>query len=336
VLNIGVNQNVVSPGQTAGVNDAPSVTFAQVPAPVPQSVSPASGVAIPLSAPLRPSFVTSPVPAPPPTTTTIPAVMDATGTQALALNGATLDQLIGQFIHFPSSTKTVLLRGLLRKLIAAVVDSTNQWTTLTLDPPLPVAPLGRLDVIGASDPAPVAIIDATNTTPIVIETALPHGLANGDEVTVSGVGGNTAADGNWRITIVSPVMFSLNGSVGNGAYTPATGMYSTPIVITTATPHGYSTGDVVTIADVTGNTPANGTWTITVTGPTTFKLNGTAGTGTTPYAGGGSSFGPHDTFFVEEDPSTIVAKLFGKNGIVDAEPDATIYTTIPGKEVILS
>src|SRR5206468_11152963 len=55
--------------------------------------------------------------------------------------------------------------------------------------------------------------------------------------------------------------------------------FSSPITITTAVNHGLASGDVVSIADVLGNTAANGTWTISVTGLNTFTLNGTSGNG---------------------------------------------------------
>ena len=51
---------------------------------------------------------------------------------------------------------------------------------------------------------------------------------------------------------------------------------TTPIMITAAN-HGYSTGDVVKITDVGGNTNANGTHFITVTDGDQFSLNGVAG-----------------------------------------------------------
>ena len=64
----------------------------------------------------------------------------------------------------------------------------------------------------------VAIIGATNTTPIVIN-ANNHGYKNGQKVTIAGVGGNTAANGTWIATFVDPNNFTLNNSAGNGAYT---------------------------------------------------------------------------------------------------------------------
>ena len=68
-----------------------------------------------------------------------------------------------------------------------------------------------------------AITGATNAGPIVI-TSIAHGLSSGDQVTIAGVNGNTAANntpanGAWTITVLDADHFQLNGSTGNGAYT---------------------------------------------------------------------------------------------------------------------
>ncbi len=63
------------------------------------------------------------------------------------------------------------------------------------------------------------ISGATKATPIVITTSVPNPLATGDTVTISGVGGNTAANGTFTVTWISPTSFSLNGSTGNATYT---------------------------------------------------------------------------------------------------------------------
>jgi hypothetical protein len=59
---------------------------------------------------------------------------------------------------------------------------------------------------------------ATNATPISISDTA-HGLSTGDVVTITGVGGNTAANGTFGIVRTDADNFTLNGSVGNGAYT---------------------------------------------------------------------------------------------------------------------
>jgi hypothetical protein len=70
------------------------------------------------------------------------------------------------------------------------------------------------DVVGTN----LAVTGATNASPIVVTTAA-HGFSTGDVVTIASVGGNTAANGTFRVTVVSSTTFSLQGSVGNGTYT---------------------------------------------------------------------------------------------------------------------
>lgn len=65
----------------------------------------------------------------------------------------------------------------------------------------------------------LAVGYAGYTSPISIGTATPHGLATGVQVAISGVQGNTAANGTWTITVTDNTHFMLNGSSGNGTYT---------------------------------------------------------------------------------------------------------------------
>jgi phospholipase C len=145
------------------------------------------------------------------------------------------------------------------------------------------------------------VFDATNTSPIVITTEAIAGLPpqsiippKGTEVIVSGVNGNTAANGTWIITpIIDPVSgassFSLDGSSGNGSYQTGGEIIgatnASPIVITTNIP-SPATGTSVRVSRVEGNTAANGTWIITAADtPDSFSLNGSVGNG--EYIGGG-------------------------------------------------
>ena len=146
--------------------------------------------------------------------------------------------------------------------------------------------------------APYSLItNATNATPIQVTTLQPHGLVSGTQVTISGVGGNTAANATWTITVVDPSNFTLNTSVGNGAYTSGgkavptisvtAATNASPIQITTAVPHGIAGNNApVSITGVLGNTAANGNFLVTVINSTTFTLNGTTGSGT--YTSGGT------------------------------------------------
>lgn len=72
-------------------------------------------------------------------------------------------------------------------------------------------------------------------------------------------------------------------SLSGGSITNAT-----PQVVTTPSPHGLTTNDLVTIAGVTTDTSANADWQITVGSPTTFTLlgstaGGVAGVGSATY-----------------------------------------------------
>jgi hypothetical protein len=69
-------------------------------------------------------------------------------------------------------------------------------------------------------PVVIGILGATNATPIVLTTPA-HGIAVGNVtwVTVTGVLGNTAANGTWVAEAVTATTLKLRGSVGNGAYT---------------------------------------------------------------------------------------------------------------------
>lgn len=72
--------------------------------------------------------------------------------------------------------------------------------------------------IGSSATAGSGISAATNASPIAI-TDNAHGLATGDLVFITGVLGNTAANGWWVITKTGANGFTLNNSTGNGGYT---------------------------------------------------------------------------------------------------------------------
>lgn len=61
------------------------------------------------------------------------------------------------------------------------------------------------------------ITAATNAVPIVV-TSAAHGLTTGASVKITGVEGNTAANGTWTITVVDADTFSLDDSAGDGSY----------------------------------------------------------------------------------------------------------------------
>ena len=70
--------------------------------------------------------------------------------------------------------------------------------------------------------AQVTAVTGNNVSPIQITTGTTagtaHGLTTGDRVAIAGVTGNTAANGNFTVTVISANSFTLNGTTGNGAY----------------------------------------------------------------------------------------------------------------------
>lgn len=74
---------------------------------------------------------------------------------------------------------------------------------------------GEVAIVGA---APQAISGASNTTDIVI-TSTAHGLKTGEKVRITGVEGNTAANGTFYVTVLTANTFQLTGVTGNASYT---------------------------------------------------------------------------------------------------------------------
>lgn len=70
-----------------------------------------------------------------------------------------------------------------------------------------------------SDNASWSVSAATNASPIQITTSTTNTLVTGQNITINGVGGNTAANGTWTVTVINNTQFTLNGSTGNGTYT---------------------------------------------------------------------------------------------------------------------
>lgn len=86
---------------------------------------------------------------------------------------------------------------------------------------------------------------------------------------------------NGLYDITAAPTFSVQTTSGN---------LVSPISVTTTTNHGLASGDTVTITGVVGNTAANSTFQITVTGVNTFDLDGSTGNGA--YVSGGTVY-PH-------------------------------------------
>jgi hypothetical protein len=81
------------------------------------------------------------------------------------------------------------------------------------------------------------------------------------------------------------VQLRLGNGIALAAVNITAATNATPIVVTTASPHGIPLNSVV-IAGVTGNTGANGVWVVQALTTTTVRLRGSIGNGA--YGGGGT------------------------------------------------
>jgi hypothetical protein len=110
------------------------------------------------------------------------------------------------------------------------------------------------------------ITGATNSSPIVI-TSASHGLITGDTVEITGQSGNTAANGVWRVTVLSTGLFELDSSSGNGDWSSS----AVPTIQVTSTQTGGSgTNQAQTLSY--SNTPTTGSFTLSFRGEATTSL----------------------------------------------------------------
>jgi hypothetical protein len=128
-------------------------------------------------------------------------------------------------------------------------------------------------VIGTAGSGTVGQVISTRSL-----TTLASIFANGPLMQAAGETLQSSLNGQGAGAVVLAVRATTAtpGAI-NGASVSVPGVSATntssPIQITTGSAHGLSTGDVVTIAGVTGQTGANGTFVITVLSATTFTLN---------------------------------------------------------------
>jgi hypothetical protein len=103
-----------------------------------------------------------------------------------------------------------------------------------------------------------SITAATNASPIVLTTSANHGMTVGTAytVTISGVTGNTAANGTWQVTVPSTTTISLTGSTGNGTFSANAAQSWSPVYF-------GRIGSDPTYYQFTPNVTASGTMTTT-------------------------------------------------------------------------
>ena len=136
----------------------------------------------------------------------------------------------------------------------------------------PTATAGAIN--GTSATGIGSITGATNATPIVITVTDTSTLTTGSVVTISGVGGNTAANGTFPIIVLSATTFSIPVA-GSGVYTSG-GTVAVKGAVVGGT-SGSGTGFQGTAAPFFTGTP-NDTYYVMVVCQTGFTVGTTGGT----------------------------------------------------------
>lgn len=145
------------------------------------------------------------------------------GGAAVVVPGATVQVAIGtcssgtaaQVVATQSPNTLVTNQGYGNLTEAAALSALKGGTMLAMK----AATVTAGFIIGKGTAVGGGVTAASTATPIVITTTSAHGLITGAVVTVASVGGNTPANGTFKITRLSTTTFSLDGSIGVGAYT---------------------------------------------------------------------------------------------------------------------
>lgn len=175
------------------------------------------------------------------------------------------------------------------------------------------------------------ISSATNATPIVITTTSTNALVTGQQVVISGVGGNTAANGTFQITVVTNTTFQLNGTVGNGGYTGGGTVNTTPYQFPLSFTEGNTVlavgNDGYTAAQISVNAGGSAIFTATTNSPfsgstTSLTINGATNYQTTIAVGSNGVSLPTSTINVASTTPAATTITASSNNV--SLPTATI------------
>lgn len=100
-----------------------------------------------------------------------------------------------------------------------------------------------------------SVTGASDTNPIVVTVSGTPNFTVGETVDLTGVNGNTAANGVWQISAINSSGITLEGAVGNGDYTSGGVMSESSISpIGMRTPTAVATnGQILAVADTDNN-----------------------------------------------------------------------------------
>ncbi|MGH8894251.1 MAG: choice-of-anchor D domain-containing protein, partial [Actinomycetes bacterium] len=166
-------------------------------------------------------------------------------------------------------------------------------------------------VVGPVHPVTRAVTGATNPAAPndIVITCAAHGWVTGDVVAVSGVTGNTRANGSWAIRVLSADTFALVGARANAAHAgggivdgprhspprPITAAVNNAGVVATIAGHGLINGDRVSVLGLPGIAAPGNSASVRVIDANTVRLAGL--TLNAPYGGAGATLvGPVEAY----------------------------------------
>lgn len=134
----------------------------------------------------------------------------------------------------------------------AATGTTSDYVYLTESPD--GLTVGQYVVIEEPSTDYFSVTGATNASPIVLSTGAAHSFVVGDRVNVSGVVGNTAANGNWTVSSVGSTTVTLSSAQGNGTYVSGGLVQRIPFS------NYYTVSEVTPVSDTTSHllAPCNG------------------------------------------------------------------------------
>jgi len=175
------------------------------------------------------------------------------------------------------------------QLTSVSIFNVTSWAGAQWESNLAYAARCRLKLAAISPNGASAAFEYVALTAVRLlgEEDPPITLTNGP--IISAITSANPVTGELTTTIASssPASSVLGAAVTPGcAQLAVTSVSGTPCTVTTASPHGLTSGNVATVANVVGVPEANTTTTVTVVTSTSFELDGTTPSGS--YIGGGT------------------------------------------------
>lgn len=226
---------------------------------------------------------------PSPTTLTISIVTTGAFTSGGTLYLCTVADFEADVIGIGSNAAPGDVTSQVTQINGIATSNVGAWSAANYESNTDYAQRCRDKLAAASPNGSVAAYAYFAKTAFVLLAAQtpPVMLTNGPIASAKAFGSPQTGEVLTVVASTSPASVVLGEAITPGcvALDILAATNASPIVVTSAAPHGLLTGNVATIKGVLGNAATNGTWTITRIDGTHFSLDGSSGSGV--YTGGG-------------------------------------------------